>query len=123
MSKVKSFKDLFVWQKAIHLNVHVYQLTKKFPREEMFGLTSQIKRAANSVALNIAEGFGRNTLKSYSSYLRNSIGSLNEVECGFHLAVALEIIPESECNIIFNLVEEECKMLNSLITSLSKKIN
>ena len=120
MEKIKSFKDLLVWQKAINLSVEVYNITKKFPRNELFGLTSQIRRASNSIALNIAEGYGRNTKKSFILYLRHSLGSLNEVESSLYLAVALSFIIESDAEAAFAKIKEEGKMLNSLISSLSK---
>ena len=120
MEKIKSFKDLLVWQKAINLSVEVYNITKKFPRNELFGLTSQIRRASNSIALNIAEGYGRNTKKSFILYLRHSLGSLNEVESSLYLAVAQSFIIESDAEVAFAKIMEEGKMLNSLISSLSK---
>ena len=69
MGNIKSYKDLIVWQKAVDLAVDVYKLTCSFPKEEIYGLTSQIRRAVCSVSLNIAEGYGRNTTKNYINSL------------------------------------------------------
>lgn len=78
--KIESYKDLIVWQKGIELVNELYAITKKFPKEEIFGLTNQIRRAAVSVAANIAEGWGRNSTKNYIQFLRISRGSLYEIE-------------------------------------------
>ncbi|MEO5776968.1 MAG: four helix bundle protein [Flavobacterium sp.] len=80
MGEIKSYKDLLVWQKGIKVVILVYQLVKSFPKEEMYALTSQLKRASVSIPSNIAEGFGRNTDKSFSHFLDISRGSLYEVE-------------------------------------------
>ena len=77
---VKSYKDLVVWQKGIMLVDLVYAVTGKFPKEEMYGLTNQIRRAAVSIPANIAEGWGRDSTKNYLQFLRISRGSLYEVE-------------------------------------------
>jgi len=78
--KVESFKDLFVWQKGIELVNDIYKLTKQFPKDEVYGLTSQIRRAAISIPANIAEGCGRGTTKNYIQFLEISRGSLLELE-------------------------------------------
>ena len=78
--KVESFKDLFVWQKGIELVNDIYKLTKQFPKDEVYGLTSQIRRAAISIPANIAEGWGRGTTKNYIQFLEISRGFLLELE-------------------------------------------
>jgi four helix bundle protein len=123
MTKINSYKDLLVWQKAIEISVEVYRLTREyFPKDEIFGLTSQVRRAANSVSLNIAEGYGKHTTKNYVNYLANSYASNNEVETGFILAVKLEFLPENEVEKLFQMIEEEAKMLSSLISKLNNNI-
>jgi four helix bundle protein len=121
MKTVKSYRDLLVWRKAISISVAVYKYTKDFPREEMYSLTSQIRRASNSVSLNIAEGFGRGTTKGYVSFLYNARGSLLELESAFLLAKELDYVNQETCAGIQGLVDEESRMLNALITSLQKK--
>ena len=80
MGEIKSYKDLLIWQKGIKIVCLVYQLVKSFPQEELYALTSQIKRASISIPSNIAEGYGRNTDKSFSPFLDISRGSLFEIE-------------------------------------------
>ena len=121
--KVNSFKDLKVWQKAMDISVEVYQLTAGFPIQEIYGLTNQIRRASNSVSLNIAEGHGRNSTKSYINFLNIASGSLNELESGLILSVRLNFMKDSDLLKINKLISEEQKMLTSLITNLELKIN
>lgn len=122
MSEIKSFKDLLVWQKATDISVEVYRLTRKhFPSDEIFGLTSQVRRASNSISLNIAEGHGKHTTKNFVNYLNTAFSSKNEVESGFLLAILLGFVTESDCKALFDLLTEESKMLNSLIEKLNHK--
>jgi four helix bundle protein len=121
--KINSFKDLKVWQKAMDISFEVYQKTTTFPQQEMFGLTNQIRRAANSVSLNIAEGFGRKSTKSYINFLNIAHASLCELESGLILSKRLGFIDETLLTNTFTLIEEEGKMLYSLIDTLEKKNN
>jgi four helix bundle protein len=84
--KIKSHRDLIAWQKAMVLVTDVYALTKEFPREEMYGLTSQIRRAAASVPANIAEGQGRCYGREFHQFLGNARGSLMELDTHLELA-------------------------------------
>ena len=77
---VKSYRDLFIWQKGMAIVDEVYKITKTFPKEEIFGLTSQIKRSSVSIPCNIAEGWGRDSGQSYRHFLRIARGSLFELE-------------------------------------------
>jgi four helix bundle protein len=120
MAKINSFEDLMVWQRSIDLSVVVYRLTANFPKEEIFGLTSQIRRASNSVSLNISEGSVRTT-KSFINHLVIANGSASEVLSGFILSVKLGFVAEKDLEKLRNTVSEVTKMLNSLITSLSKR--
>ncbi len=88
-NKAKSFTDLYVWQRAHEFVREIYLLSEKFPKAEMYGLTSQLRRAAVSVPANIAEGFGRNTLKDKLRFLTFSRGSLEE--CRYYLILANDI--------------------------------
>lgn len=121
-NKIESFKDLKVWQKAMEISVEVYRKTAEFPQNEMFGLTSQVRRASNSISLNIAEGHGRKSTKSYINFLSISQGSLAELESGIILSTKLEFLKEEDCNVLYELIAEENKMLSSLISSLEKRI-
>lgn len=86
---IKSFQDLNIWKEAHSLTLEVYRVTKEFPKTEMFGLISQLRRAAASVPANIAEGMGRNTTKELLSFLYNSRGSLSEVI--YHLILSSDL--------------------------------
>jgi four helix bundle protein len=89
VGNIKSYKDLIIWQKSIDLAVEIYKLSSKFPKEEIYGMTSQIRRAVCSISLNIAEGYGRNTTKNYINSLYIAKGSLQEVESAIILSVRL----------------------------------
>ena len=103
------FRDLLVWRQAMDLARDCYFLTKKFPKEELYSLTSQIRRAAVSVPANIAEGNGRGTRKDYISFLRIAQGSLRE----FHLAQQEIVAP------LLAQVSSVARLLNRLIQSLN----
>jgi four helix bundle protein len=119
MSEIRSYKDLLIWQKGIELTEKVYLLVKSFPSEEIYSLTSQIKRCVISIPSNISEGYGRNSTKNYIQFLRISRGSLYELETQLIIANKLKYISDNELNNeIFKLIEEESKMLNSFIKKL-----
>jgi len=119
MSSINSYKDLLIWKKSIVIVVKVYQLTKAFPSEELYALTSQIKRASVSIPSNIAEGYGRNTDKSFSHFIDISRGSLCELETQLIIAKELGFIVNYELyNEILELIIEESKMINAFSKSL-----
>ena len=119
MSSISSYKDLLIWKKGIVLVVKVYQLTKAFPSEELYALTNQIKRASVSIPSNIAEGYGRNTDKSFSHFIDISRGSLCELETQLIIAKELGFIVNFELyNEILELITEESKMINAFSKSL-----
>lgn len=121
MSSIKSYKDLLIWQKGFQIVVATYKLTKTFPQEELFALTSQIKRASVSIPSNIAEGYGRNTDKSFSHFIDISRGSLYELETQLLIAKELEFIKDLEMfNHVISLINEESKMINAFYNSVSK---
>jgi four helix bundle protein len=119
--KVESFKDLIVWQKGIDLVNEIYKTTRPFPKEEMYCLTSQIRRAAISVPANIAEGWGRGTTKNYIQFLEISRGSLFELNTLIIIAYNQEYISKKSCDEIENKLNEIGRMLNALITKLDSK--
>ena len=92
MSEVKSYKDLLIWQKGIDIAINLYELVEDFPKEEMYALTSQAKRASISISSNIAEGYGRNSTQSYIHFVSISIGSLFELETQLIVAKRLQFI-------------------------------
>ena len=119
MSSIKSYKELTDWQKSMKRVTMVYELSKKFPDDEKFGLTSQMRRCSVSVPSNIAEGWGRLSRKNYIQFLRISRGSLFELETQVLITKELNYINDSV--IIESLIIEISKMLNSLIKKLEEK--
>jgi four helix bundle protein len=115
-----SYRDLIVWQKAMDLTKQVYQLTKSFPRDEIYGLTSQIRRCSVSIPSNIAEGRGRNSNKEFIRFLYISLGSLYELQTQLELALAFQYI--SNVDEVNNASIEIEKMLNALINSKKEKV-
>jgi len=119
VSKIQSYKDLLIWQKGIEITEKVYLLTKSFPSEEIYSLTNQIKRATVSIPSNIAEGFGRNSTKSYVNFLKISRGSLYELETQLIIAEKQNFISDLDLlQSINELISEEGKMINSYINKI-----
>lgn len=124
MSDINSYKDLLIWQKGVDIVVNTYLLTHDFPKDEIYALTSQIKRAAVSIPSNIAEGYGRKSTQSYIHFVSISRGSLFELETQLYVAKKLNFIKnEALFSDIMNQVSEETKMINSFLKKLevSKK--
>ncbi len=121
-NKIESYRDLEVWKKAIILVTEIYAISKDFPKEEMYSLTNQIRKAAVSIPSNIAEGWGRNKTKEYIQFLRIARGSLLEVETQLIIARNLGYTDSQTMKKISQKTETVNKMLNALINSLNKKI-
>jgi four helix bundle protein len=117
-SDVRSYRDLIVWQRAMDVAVAVYELSRTWPRDELFGMTSQSRRAAASVAANIAEGYGRATKLSYISFLRIAQGSLKELETHLILAIRVGIAAEQPTDDILQQTNAIGRMLHSLMAKL-----
>ncbi|HZV45942.1 MAG TPA: four helix bundle protein [Thermodesulfovibrionales bacterium] len=118
---LKSYKELKVWEKAYQVCLDLYQITRNFPQEEKYGLTSQIRRAAISIPSNIAEGYGRKTTGEYIQALYVAYGSLCELETQILLAVGLGYL-SSEKNTVFQKeIGDVERMLKGLIKSLRNK--
>jgi four helix bundle protein len=120
---VVHWRDLKVWQKAHALVLEVYRVTAHFPKEEAFGLTNQLRRAASSAPANIAEGQSRQSTKEYIKFLFNARGSLEEVRYFLLLSKDLNIINDDVYQSLEIEYQNTSKMLNSLIKSLKTKIN
>lgn len=116
---MKSYRDLIVWQKAMLLVDEIYQITRKLPDDEKFGLISQIRRSAISIPSNIAEGYGRNYTKDYIRFLQIARGSLFECQTQLEIAINLKFIVTSDMEPIAFISVEIEKMLNSLINKLA----
>ena len=116
---IKNYRDLIVWQKAMKQATEIYQLVKKLPKEELYALSDQMRRAAVSVPSNIAEGHSRNSLKEYLQFLSVAKGSNAELQTQCLLCEALGYISEAELRKVLSLSDEISKMLNTLIQSLN----
>ncbi len=114
-AKIRSFKDLKVWQKGVDLVEMIYKATKMFPKEEMYGLSAQLRRAAVSIPSNIAEGFGRYHNKEYKQFLHVALGSCAEITTQIIIAERLQFVKNSVSERVLSQADEISKMLMSLI--------
>ncbi|MGD0516995.1 MAG: four helix bundle protein [Thermoguttaceae bacterium] len=120
---IKDYRELIVWQKAMDLVETIYRITGIFPREEIYGLTSQIRRAAVSIPSNIAEGNGRNTTRDYVHFLGVAYGSVKEVETQVLIAERLQYINSSLSGEVVKMTIEIARLISGLINSLNRKIS
>ncbi len=118
---IYSYKELIVWQKSIQLVVNIYILTENFPREEIYGLTSQMRRSAISIPSNIAEGRCRGTRKDFMQFLRIAYGSGAELETQIEIAKKLSATKNFDYSKVNGQLEEVMKMLNAMIGKLNSK--
>ncbi len=118
---LESYRDLEVWKEGIALAEACYRLTQGFPREEIFELTAQIRRAASSVPANVAEGYGRESTRDWIRFLRIAQGSLKELETHLILGRNLEFGPKPEMEALLARSDRLGRMLRGLIRSLQKK--
>ena len=116
--KIKSFRDLDVWKLGMEIVVDVYEVTKSFPKEEVYGLISQMRRAAVSIASNIAEGFNRYHNKEYKQFLYIALGSCAELETQIEVSMSLGYITQPERDKTIEKLDHEGRMLKSLIKCL-----
>ena len=116
---MNNHKDLNVWGKAIDFVVAVYEITEKYPKDELYGLTNQIRRASVSVPSNIAEGAARNGKLEFKRFLYFSLGSLSEIETQFIISLKLRYLTQKDFDIIDNKLTSIRKMLLGLIKSLN----
>jgi len=120
--RIQSYKNLIVWQKAMDLVVEIYNLTNKFPKSELYGLVSQMKRCAISVPSNIAEGRRRGSRKSYLNFLLIAYSSGAELETQIGIAKRLNFINKLDFEKVDNLLDQVMRMLNKITYKL-RKIN
>jgi four helix bundle protein len=118
---VQNFRDLIAWQRAVDLALEVYRITKTFPREEIYGLTSQLRRAAVSIPSNIAEGQGRRTSRDFLHFLAIARGSLAEIETQLFIAARLGYVGNADEVALNARIVELHRILNGLINSLQKR--
>ena len=116
--KMQSYRELIVWQKAVGLSIEVYQLTDNYPKEEIYGLTSQMRRAAVSIASNIAEGRFRGTKKDFCQFLRIAFGSGAELETQIEISKRILKMQGLDYSSVDTLLAEVMRMLNAMIEKL-----
>ncbi|MGJ8654283.1 MAG: four helix bundle protein [Opitutaceae bacterium] len=116
---VRNYTELIVWQKSILLVEQVYSATRSFPSEEIYGLTSQVRRAAVSIPSNIAEGQARKSTKEFKRFLSIALGSNAEVETQLIIAQRLDYIKQDNLNDLLSLCDEIKRMAHTLITKLN----
>lgn len=119
MKSVQSYRDLIVWQKSMDLTEHTYQHTRDYPKEETYGMVSQMRRAAVSIPANIAEGQSRRATGEFLNALSVSRGSLSELETLFILSERLNYVSSSVSQQLLDECTEISKMLNGLMKSLA----
>jgi four helix bundle protein len=112
---LRTHKDLAVWQKAVDLVTDVYAITKEFPRDELYGLASQIRRASVSIPSNIAEGAARQTKKEFQQFIYIALGSLAELETQLIIAVRLSYCEKKQADVILLKLDEIRRMLSGLL--------
>ena len=116
---MKTYRDLIVWQKSMVFVTQIYKITKTFPKEENYGLISQIRRCAVSIPSNIAEGYGRQSTNDYLRFLKISIGSLYETQTQLEIALNLEYLSSDEFKRVYELSREIERMLSSLCRKIT----
>lgn len=118
---IKNFYDLIAWKKAHEFILSIYKTTKNFPKDELFGITAQLRRATVSIAANIAEGFERHYFKDKERFYFHARGSLAEVQNYLFIILDLKFIDKSKFDDFFNQTIEIRKLLNGLIRSTDKQ--
>ena len=118
MGEIKTYRDLQVWQKAMSLVTSVYRCSQSFPKNEIYGLTSQLQRCAVSIPSNIAEGYGRNSTGDYVRFLQISMGSVFELQTQLEIATNLEYLSKEQFEELYEKSREIERMLSSLIVKL-----
>ncbi|MBL8545328.1 MAG: four helix bundle protein [Hyphomonadaceae bacterium] len=118
---IQSYRDLNVWQEAMAIAEAVYLLTRSFPQSELYGLTTQMRRASVSIAANVAEGNGRETSGAYVQFLRISQGSLKELETHLFLAQRVDLATTEQVEPILDECDKLGRMLRALIRAIQEK--
>ena len=120
MSDIRNYRDLDIWQRAVNISVQVYQLTGEFPKSERYGLTSQMRRSAVSIASNIAEGHSRTT-RDFARFLLIARGSVSELETQVEIARRIGLLTGEAASKLFEEIRIIGKQLNSLIRKIREQ--
>ncbi len=119
MAEIKTHKDLLVWKKSLDLVEQIYKITKQFPKEELYGITNQMRRCAVSIPANIAEGSGRKNKAEFIQFLHIALGSASELETHLIISQRLGFLSINSYDEIMNALNEIIKMTCGLINSLN----
>ena len=120
---MNDYKDLISWQKSMQLATEIYRLTSRLPKEETYGLMSQLRRAVVSISSNIAEGYGRESSLEYARFLKIARGSLYETETQLHLCQMLQFLNQEDTAPALSLCGEIGRMLNTMLRRLQGQMN
>jgi four helix bundle protein len=121
MEKIKTYRDLIIWQKSLALVTEIYKITRTFPKDETYGLTAQMRRCAVSIPSNIAEGYGRNSSSDYVRFLRIAMGSLYELQTQLEISLNLKYLKVHNFKKLFESSREIERMLSSLIRKMNAR--
>jgi four helix bundle protein len=119
MTKIKTYRDLIIWQKSLALVTEIYKITKLFPKDETYGLTAQMRRCAVSIPSNIAEGYGRNSSSDYVRFLRIAMGSLYELQTQLEISLNLKYLKADDFKKFYESSREVERMISSMIRKIS----
>lgn len=121
--RIQDYRDLTVWQVGMEVTTEVYNLTKAFPVDEKYGLTSQLRRAASSIPANIAEGHARDSTKEYLRFLSIAVGSVAEVTTFLELSARLGYVSRVDLSGLLDKIQQERRMLRKLQASLRNRLS
>ncbi len=121
MNSKKPHRNLMAWQKTMDFAVNIYELTRNFPQQELYALTSQLRRAAVSAPSNIAEGAAGRTRQQFSNYLSNAVGSLNEIDTQLELALRLGYVTAVDYDRLYQALDECLALTYGLKKSVNRK--
>ncbi len=123
MAKIKTYKDLIVWQKSMKLALLIYDIARNLPKEELYGLSMQMRKAVVSIPSNMAEGYGRRSGVEYRRFLNIAMGSLFELETQLLLARSLGFVEDKACREAAGAIDEIERMLRALIDKLPRSLS
>lgn len=118
VGKIRTYRDLEIWKVGIEMVKNIYEMTKKFPQQEAYGLVSQMRRAAISIPSNVAEGFRRQHNKEFKQFLYTSLGSCAELETQITIAKELKYIQETTEATLLESLDHICRMISNLLKKL-----
>lgn len=121
MTKIKTYRDLIIWQKSMDLVTEIYKITKTFPKDETYGLITQMRRCAVSIPSNISEGYGRNSSSDYIRFLRIAMGSLYELQTQLEISLNLKYLEANGFRKFYESSREVERMMSSMIRKISTK--